>query len=69
MTAAELGFAIPLEIITAAQSVLIEHHATDADAMLSWTAQQTMLNREMMNIVNNFAMEVLSPFSELVFDL
>ena len=57
LTAAELGIEIPPEVVTAAKGALIDHHATDVDTMLSWTAQQKMMNRDMMNLMNNFAMQ------------
>ena len=52
LTTAQLGIAIPLEITSAAKSALVEHHATDADTMLSWAAQRQMQNREMLNIMD-----------------
>ena len=52
LIAAELGIAIPQEIIAAAKSALVEHHATDADTMLSWAAQQKMQSWNMMNMMN-----------------
>lgn len=57
LTAAELGIVIPPEILIAAKGALIDHHATDVDTMLSWTAQQKMLKREMINMTSNLAMQ------------
>ena len=58
LTAAELGIVIPQEIVTAAKGALIDHHATDADTMLSWSAQQkkTPLSN-LMDMMNNFVMQ------------
>ena len=67
LAAKKLGLDIPEATIEAAKRVLLEHHATDADTMLSWSAsaQQKMQNRiwhkmqEMENMMsgNNFAMQ------------
>ena len=45
LAAPKLGLDIPEEAIAAAKFALIEHHATGADTMLSWAAQQKMQNR------------------------
>ena len=60
LAAEKLGLDIPEATIEAAKCVLFEHHATNADIMLSWTARQTMQNRiwqlENMMSGNNFAL-------------
>ena len=50
LTAAQLGIDIPAEITAAAQSAIGNHHATDVDTMLSWAAQEQMMN----TLINSF---------------
>ena len=45
----KLGLEVPQEAVAAAKRVLVEHHATDADTMLSWASQQKIQNRLMKN--------------------
>ena len=57
IAATKLGLDIPEETVAAAKRALIAHHATDADTMLSWAAQQKMQNRiwqleSSMNMMN-----------------
>ena len=42
ITVDKLGLALPPAIVAAAKGALFEHHAIDADTMLSWKAQQKM---------------------------
>ena len=54
LAAVKLGLDIPEATVEAAKCVLFEHHATDADTMPSWTAQQKMQNRisQLENMMN-----------------
>ena len=53
LAATKLGLDIPEETVAAAKFVLIEHHATDADTMLSWAAEQKMQNCLMQNLMSS----------------
>ena len=49
----KLGLAVPEEAVVAAKRLLAERHSTDADTMLSWSAQRKMENRLMQNLMNS----------------